>query len=156
MDKFILFFLICLGSFNALCQQHIFQGAYKGDKSSGNAYQFLYIHYEKQGDIFFYIEVCRGAPSYNSGSLYGRLTLNRQSGDLQYLPSDTTHDCTLEFIKSGNKITVTTVKGDCPFGYGVLADGNYSLFNKSNPLFFEDMTGKKIYFSKTPPDEYLK
>jgi len=149
MSKYILLFLFFTGTFNSFSQQNTFQGTYKsGGKTKEAAVSFLEIHYSKQGSILFYLEAWRGAPSYNSGAMSGQLTLNSKTGHLQYFPSDTTSDCTLDFMKKGNKITVTTIKGDCPFGYGVYADGYYSLTNKANPLFFVDRSGEKFYFDK--------
>ena len=77
------------------------------------------------------------------------------NGHLQYVPIDTANDCTLDFIKSGNKITIRTVHGDCPFGYGVYADGVYNLKKSSNPLYFVDRAGQRIYFNKTTQENYV-
>jgi len=157
MNKYLATILYCTFVFNAQAQKHIYQGTYRiGGKSQESAYQLLTIHCEKQGAIFFYLEVGRGAPNYNSGAKYGRLMLNKQNGHLQYLPIDTMEDCSLEFIKNGSKITVKTIHGDCPFGYGVYADGDYSIKSSFNPVYFTDRHRHKIYFSKTPPENYLE
>ena len=132
------------------------QGTYynKYGKTNKAPFGLLQIHYINKDNYLFYLEVNRGAPGYNSGALYGRLTLNRKSGNSEYLPLDTTDGCKLEFNCDKNKITIKTVTGDCGFGYGVFADGFYLLKDDKNPINFVDRTGKKIYFDKTPPEKF--
>lgn len=150
-----LFLCLSLWANIGFCQPNTFQGEYwNGGQTTEDAYQFLQIHYKRSGEIFFYIEVGRGAPSYNSGALYGRLVTNKRTGHLQYLAKDTTADCSLDFAMTDNKIVVKTINGDCPFGYGVFADGTYKLKKKSNPMYFNDRSGQKIYFDKTDPEHY--
>lgn len=157
MMKYILFFVLFISSFNSFCQQQIFRGEYKsGGKTKESAVQFLHIYYGEKSEILFYLEASRGAPSYNSGSIYGRLIIDSRKDHLQYIPEDTAADCTLEFIKKGNKILVKTTHGKCQFGYGVDADGDYSLVSGTNPLYFTDRHGKRIYFSKTAPENYFR
>lgn len=130
-------------------------GEYKnGGQTSEDSYQLLQIHCKKSGDILFYIEAGKGAPSYNSGSKYGSLTVNKKNGHLQYLAQDTTEDCSLDFSFAKHEIVVTTINGECPFGNGVYADGTYNLKKKSNPTYFVDRKGKKIYFGETDPEQY--
>jgi len=65
-----------------------------------------------------------------------------------------TDDCKLEFKRDNRKVIIKTIEGNCPFGYGVYADGVYYIHNRKNPLFFVDRGGKKTYFEKTSPEEY--
>ncbi|MDB5032610.1 hypothetical protein [Mucilaginibacter sp.] len=133
------------------------QGSYfhtYGKKSQDSPYQLLQIHYSDQSTILFYLEVGRGAPSYNSGALYGRLIFNRKTGNYEYIPKDISSNCKLIFIKRENKIIIKTVSGECLFGYGVYADGIYTLNDKNNPTYFTDRTGRKRYFNKTSPETY--
>lgn len=155
LSRNCLFLCLFLLPIIGVCQPTTFQGEYwNGGKSTGDAYQRLQIHYKKNGEIFFYIEVGRGAPSYNSGALYGKLIANKTTGHLQYLAKDTTLDCSLDFAKTNNHIVVKTINGDCPFGYGVFPDGTYKMKKKSNPMYFNDRSGQKIYFEKTDPEHY--
>ncbi|MFI5157981.1 MAG: hypothetical protein ACHQF4_03900 [Sphingobacteriales bacterium] len=137
---------------------HPVQGTYYSNYNSkpgtDKPYQLLQIHCVDDKNLSFYMEVGRGAPDYNSGALYGILTFNKKSGNYEYLPKDTTDDCKLIFIKYKNKIVVHTANGQCPFGYGVYADGTYILKYKTNPKYFYSRTGKKIYFNKTSPKNF--
>jgi hypothetical protein len=130
------------------------QGTYKHiyGKTDKSPYQILEIHYVNPSKILFYLEAGRGAPSYNSGALYGELTFNKKTGHYQYIPKDISEDCKLEFIIGSNKVIVKTVAGDCGFGFGVYADDTYTLTDKSNPQYFITRTDKKVFFDKTSPD----
>jgi len=130
------------------------QGTYGSQGKDGKApYSLLQIHYLAKGTILFYFERVLGAPAYNSGTLYGQLTLNKKTGHYEYLPVEE-GDCKLEFIRAGNKITINTLAGDCGFGNGVIADGTYPLNDNKNPAFCITRTGKKVYFEKTPANKF--
>lgn len=136
-----------------------FQGTYTYSYENGKTEYapagYLEVHYINKDDIRFYLEVYRST-DMNSGALYGKLTYNKINGNYEYLPKDTIDNCKLIFIKKKNKIIIKTVAGNCPFGYGVYADGTYYLRNSSNPTTFINRSGKKIYFDKTSPDNYLQ
>jgi len=133
------------------------QGTYYtdyGKPGTDKPYQCLQIHYVNNNILYFYMEVGRGAPDYNSGALYGKLTFNKRSSNYEYLPKDTIDDCKLVFVKHKNTIIIHTANGQCGFGYGVFADGTYILKTKANPIYFYSRTGKKIYFNKTSPKDF--
>jgi len=117
------------------------------------AYQQLAVHYSQGGKILFYFEGSTGKPAYNTGSEYGWLSLNKKTGNYEYIPKDTLEDCNLEFVKKGDKVIIKTLHGDCGFGHGVYADGTYQQTSKANPQSFTTRTGKKTYFDKTPPEK---
>ena len=128
--------------------------SYKYGKDNTGPSGLLEIHYKSPKTILFYLEINRGAPSYNSGALYGELIYNKKSGHYEYIPKDTIEDCKLEFVKVKNRITIKTLAGNCPFGGGVYADGNYLLTNAKNPEYVITRTGKKVFFEKTPPNKF--
>ena len=134
-----------------------FQGTYSYSYDNGKrsyaSSGFLEVHYIDKDNILFYLEVQR-ATDYNSGALYGKLTLNTESGRYEYIPKDISNSCKLEFIRVKNNVAIKTVAGNCPFGYGVYADGTYHLEDKNNPQFFEGRSGQKIYFDKVSPENY--
>lgn len=142
--------LLALFGLQASAQMHGNYAVNRGKKAS-SGYQLLKIHAKESGSLLFYLEVGRGAPDYNSGSLYGKLTYNSKTDHYEYIPKNTTDDCKLVFIKTGKTIIIKTVAGDCPFGYGVEADGKYLVIDHINPKFFIDRKGRKIYFDKTAP-----
>lgn len=102
--------------------------------------------------MLFYLEVARGT-DFNSGALYGELTFNNK-GCYEYNPPEKEDGCKLRFVKNGNKISIVTVRGDCGFGYGVYADGSFTLQDSKNPVFMITRTGKKVYFDKTAPEKF--
>jgi hypothetical protein len=134
-----------------------FQGtysySYKHGKTPYAPSGLLQIHYVNENKILFYLEVMR-ATDYNSGALYGRLILNKKSGNYEYLPKDTTTGCKLEFIRTKNKVIIKTIGGECGFGYGVYADGAYYLKDSKNPQYLMSRANKKIYFDKTFPENF--
>lgn len=156
MFRYLLTFFYCLIFCNSYCQNKEFQGTYKFVYTRNNIgdspYGILKIHKCKNGTYLFYLELGRGSPDYNSGSLYGRLI--RKKGRLEYIPRDT-NDCKLSIVKSGKRITVTTVSGECGFGYGVYADHAFPLKDKINPPYFINMKADTIFFDKTSPEDYL-
>jgi len=123
--------------------------AVKYEKKSSSGYQMLKIHAKESGALLFYLEVGTGAPDYTSGSLYGKLTQNAKSGNYEYKGG-----CKLIFTKSKRAISIKTISGNCGLGYGIHADGRYSLIDHNNPKDFVDRSGHKIYFDKTSPAKY--
>lgn len=147
------FFILLFLSFCAHAQS--IQGTYYHDQGGGKTapYHLLKIHYVNPENIVFYMDISTGAPAYNTGSLYGRLKLNKKSGNYEYLPVDE-GDCKLVFIKKGNMIGVKTISGDCGFGHNVYADELYYLTDAKNPAYFSSRTGKKVFFDKTAPENF--
>src|SRR4051812_47740331 len=95
-------FVLWAGS--AFCQQQHLQGTYviNYGKSEESASKQIEIYYESPTKTYFYLEANNGAPGYHSGSLYGRLTFNRSTGNMEYVPANADDDCKLEFKKNGN------------------------------------------------------
>jgi len=128
--------------------------SYRYGKTNDAPFGLLKIHAVKRGQYLFYLEIGKGAPSYDSGAAYGKLTYNERSGNYEYIPKDTIADCKLEFIRNKNKITIKTIAGDCGFGFGVYADGTYYLKDSKNPLYIISRANKKIYFNNTSPEKF--
>ena len=131
------------------------QGTYYHDQGEGKTapYHLLRIHYISPENIMFYMDISTGAPAYNTGSLYGRLKLNKKTGNYEYLPVED-GDCKLIFVNKGNAIGVKTISGDCGFGHNVYADGLYYLTDAKNPTYFSSRAGKKVFFDKTAPENF--
>ena len=106
---------------------------------------------ESDSTVVIFIEVTKGAPSYNSGTIYSRVT-RTETAILKLI--DEYFDCELEMKIQYNSIVITTKKENCGFGHGVSADGTFELTNSEIPEFFENMEGTKIFFSETSPEEY--
>ena len=118
----------------------------------------IFIYPETDSTILFYIDLNRGAPSYNMGSRYGQLKITNGSGTFYTKLGSSNKGCKLTFLFSKKSLTIETVEeqDDCEFGYAVVADGVFMRTTNKLPDYFVDMEEKKIYFKKTKPDDYYK
>ena len=119
---------------------------------------YLQVYAESDSTILFYMDLNRGAPSYNMGALYGRVRIVNDSGT-SFTKFDTlSNGCKLLFYFSKDKIDISTIgeQDDCYFGNGVEADGSFKKYSNKTKPYFENQEGKKIYFKKTKPDDYYK
>ena len=114
------------------------------------------VYPETDSTILFFIDVNRGAPSYNMGNLYGRLKVKSGIGVFNKNIGATEKTCKLEFKFENNILRVLTIEDNdnCGFGYGVMADGTYKRKSKKIPVHFIDATGEKYYFNETNPDKW--
>jgi hypothetical protein len=89
----------------------------------------------------FYI--CKGAPSYNSGSFVD--TLNYHDNKVIRIAEDDP-SCKLVFTFSKKEITVVQQQKDlnfgCGFGHGVFADGSYKKISSKIPLIEDQLLGQ--------------
>lgn len=115
------------------------------------------VYAESNSSILFYLDVNRGAPSYNMGQLYGRLMLTDGKGIFDAQMPDSNNRCTLVFTFTTGVLTITYKNeedNDCDFGYAVSASGTYKRMNKQQPEFFKDQQGDTVHFAKTSPEVY--
>jgi hypothetical protein len=113
---------------------------------------------ETDSTILFYVDVNRGAPSYNMGALYGRAKIINGRGTF-YVKLDTSDKgCKWSFKFSKNMLSLKTVDEyyDCGFGHAVYADGDYKLYSNKIPVNFDDLEGHSIPFKTTTPEDYYK
>jgi hypothetical protein len=87
------------------------------------------------GEVEFQLECWRGAPSYNSGYIAGRVTLVRDKGTFR--SADESGTCELTFVFSDNKVVIEHVDGalECGFGGAVYANGQYRRTSRQVPRF---------------------
>jgi hypothetical protein len=114
----------------------------------------------------FYFDLCRGAPNYNVGILFGQMAIKDNIGIfdsklyvdiLNKIYTDFLNNCTLRFEFNSETLTVETSSSDldCGFGWGVNVQNTYKLIDKSIPKYFivkpadtvifEGLTMKKYY-----------
>ena len=114
----------------------------------------IFIYPETDTTILFYIDLNRGAPSYNMGSLYGRVRITNGVGTFETKFGFGDKGCrwTFKFLK--NNLIIKTVDGQdkCGFGAYVFADGEFKQTSNKTSDYFEDMEGRKFYFKTTKPD----
>jgi len=116
----------------------------------------VYVYPETDSTILFFIDVSRGAPSYNMGNLYGRLKVKSGAGIFKKDIIGVEKICSLQFNFKNNILEISTIdyNDNCGFGYGVIADGTYKRRSRKIPDYFISMTGEKHYFKKTDPDKW--
>jgi len=94
----------------------------------------------------FSLELSRGAPSYNSGRLEGRMTIKDNLGTYEEI--NEYNNCVLKFKFASRQLEITIEDGhsDCGFGANVNADNIYKLIDKSIPQYYLSVEGEKIFF----------
>jgi hypothetical protein len=91
--------------------------------------------------IIMSFEVCKGAPSYNSGSFID--TLNYKNNKAIYADPENDQSCeiTFEFTEKGIFVIEKTddLNSGCGFGHAVVADGFYKKISRKIPkIAFEE------------------
>ncbi len=116
----------------------------------------IFIYPETDSTILFYIDLNRGAPSYNMGSHYGRVVIKNGMGIFYTKNQYENGACQWSFEFSNKSLTIKTIKNnfDCAMGHGVYADGVFDLFSHKLVEYFENQEGRKTYYSKTKPEAY--
>lgn len=129
-----------------------YAGTFSYTKGKDNATGTILIYPETDSTVLFYIDVNSGAPSYNMGSLYGRLKITKGQGT--YVSKDQGCQWTIQF--TNNKLTIGTVREfyDCGFGNGVVADGSFGQTSKKVPDHFVNLEGTKCFFKTMTPEKY--
>ena len=129
-----------------------YAGTFSYGKSKSKASGIILIYPETDTTVLFYVDVNRGAPSYNMGSRYDRLKIINEQGT--YESKD--KGCRWTFQFSKNRLTIETVAEsyDCGFGNSVTADGIFEQTSKSIPDYFENGEGTKCFFKTTTPEKY--
>ena len=136
-----------------------FDGVYNyGDSTGDGPNGQVIIYTESNESVLFYISISRGAPSYNSGSLYDRITIKNRIGTFYKKYEFEEHGCKWTFVFSYDTLTIKTIDLNygCGFGGNVIADGIYKKVKNLQQDFFIDSFGEKYYFSKTKPEDYVK
>ena len=152
--------LISLLNLNTQAQSTTtYAGTYKyGSGNEADAGGVVKVYPESDSTILFYIDICIGEPSYNSGSLYGRVTINRGQGVFSTKNDYSNIGCKwlFDFVNDTLKLSTTDHQYECGFGNGVVVDGCFSRISNIIPEFFENGGSRKVYFKDTKPEDYYK
>jgi len=113
---------------------------------------------ETDTTILFFIDICRGAPSYNLGQLYDRLKIENGKGIYFSKYDFDEKGCKWEVIIDNNTLTIKTIDNcfECGFGGNVIADNKYIRKTLTKPEYFTNGEGNKFFFNKTSPENYMK
>ena len=115
------------------------------------------VYPESDSTILFYLDICKGAPSYNLGHLFDRLVIRNDSALFFTKEEWNKNGCKLKLHFDGDTLTIKTGEAfnECPFGGNVTADHTYTRRNKSIPGYFINGEGDTIAFKNMTPDKYL-
>jgi hypothetical protein len=136
-----------------------YAGVYKfGDNGKKGVFGSVTVYPETDSTILFFIDICRGAPSYNLGQLYDRLKIENGKGLYYSKNSNAKIECKWQVTINKKVLTIATLDNcyQCGFGNGVVADYRYQRKDNSIPHYFTDGHGHRIYFSNTSPENYRK
>lgn len=148
MNYFFLF-LFLIGSFFAKSQNDALSGIYSFGESPEQAGGALYLYPVDDSTYLFYLELGRGAPSYNSGAMVGKLSSDANNM-AHYETNDGSNQCKLSFLFQDKSVQITSHEEEngCGFGYGVYANGVYTQTSSEVPTYFHNRIGKKTYFEE--------
>lgn len=124
--------------------EHI-AGTYERRSTNGEISGELLVYPTSDSTALVYLHVKRGAPSYNSGSLYG--TITPYNDHWKYVHKDEYEACEIHFQLVDSSMVIETVDHKCGFGYGVRADGTFEKTGSEKPEYFIDREGTRVYFS---------
>ena len=125
-----------------------------GGKDSETHSGIVYIYPETDSALLFYLFVIKGAPSYNSGSIVGRMTLHNGKATFQKRFEYEETNCVLRFEFNENMLTVTEDENDCGcgFGHGVYVDDTFQRITSEIPQYYTTVEDEKVYFSEWQED----
>ena len=121
-----------------------------GDKDPETRNGIVYMYPETDNTLLFYLFVIRGAPSYNSGSIYGRITIHDGKAAFKKRFEYEEADCVLRFEFNENTLTVTEDENDCGcgFGHGVYVHDTFQRITPEIPQYYTTIEDEKVYFSE--------
>ena len=121
-------------------------GVYRyGDSSGEGPNGQVIIFTESDDSLLFYINISRGAPSYNMGTLYSRIAIKDGQGVFFSREFEIGEEaCKWSFTFSKNILTIKTIgkNYECGFGGNVWADGIYKKVENFKQDFFIDPHGE--------------
>lgn len=114
------------------------------------------IYPESDTTILFYVDICRGAPSYNLGELYGRLEMKNGKATFYSKEALDEKGCKWQILINDRILTIKTLDQceECGFGANVYADNQYTRREGKIPSYFVNGHNQKVYFNKTSPENY--
>lgn len=127
-----------------------------GDNVEKEAVGSVIVYPLTDSSALFFLDVCRGAPSYNLGQMFGQMTIKDNIGTYDSKIDGEDFNCILKFKFASQQLEVITENGheDCSFGGNVYADNKYNLINKSIPKYFINGEGETILFHGLTVEKY--
>jgi hypothetical protein len=135
----------------------VYAGTYSAGDVEEGARGRVIIYPETDSTVLFFIDICRGG-SASIGQLYGRLIVKNAQGVYYSKKQPDKKGCKWKMAMDNNNLTIKTLNEciECGFGHGIVADNQYKRKFNMVPGYFTDSEGRKVYFDKTKPENYLK
>lgn len=150
--KFIFVFVFIFFSFNPQCSfaQESLAGVYSNKKlEDAGGVGTLLIHPVASASYFFSLKLNRGAPSYNSGHMFGKLLVKDSVAvyeNDEFRVRGKGCKWTITFDDDVATIQTVDFENKCGFGNGVYADGQYLIESKEVPESYVDSLGNTVEF----------
>lgn len=114
------------------------------------AYGKAYIYPENDSTLIFYVFISNGAPSYNSGSIDGKISVHNGKATFRTRFGDAETECVLYFDFRGDTLTIVQKNDECQcgFGNGVYLEDEFSRITSEIPSYFVTITNDKVYFKE--------
>lgn len=136
-----------------------FGGTYAfGENVDSEAVGTVYIHPISDSSALFFMDLCRGGPTYNMGSVIGELDFKDNIGLYDSKKYDDFFDCGLKFEFNADSLVVTIIPGheDCGLGHAVYPDHTYYRRSKAIPMYFtRDGNKDTVYFDRLNLNTYF-
>lgn len=111
----------------------------------------IYVYPNSDTTLLFYLELNRGAPSYNSGAIVGQMNIYRPGeADFSMIKENDLINCSMNLWFTNDSLFIRTndKADDCGYGHAVYSRGDFKRTNKQKPEFFIDRSGEKTWFKE--------
>ena len=104
------------------------------------------IYPRSESTALFYLDVNKGAPSYNMALLAGEM--KQTNGSWLYNAENGSSSCTLKFSFDNAQVKIEVISGqeNCGFGNGVNVAQTYKLTDRNIPSFYINGEGDTVKF----------
>ncbi len=134
--------------------------AYGQDLGYGGTYSYgttpengrtgvIYVYPNSDSTLLFYLELNRGAPSYNSGAIVGQMNIESLGkANFTMIKENENINCSMNFRFTNDSLYIRTndQADDCGYGHAIYSKGDFKRTNKEIPKFFFDRDEGKTCF----------
>ena len=143
LKSFILIvFIIAQGYSYAQIKEY--EGVYSyGNNLDSGSIGIAFIYPNSDSTLLFHLDLNRGAPSYNNGTLSAEIKLNKKGEGNFSRTDDDYMNCHLQFRFKNDTLFIKTINGayECGYGHSVYSDG---VFIKSKNKTLKDYMYKDL------------
>lgn len=132
------------------CQDINYNGTYSyGTRPDSGRTGVIHVYQDSDSTLLFYLELNRGAPSYNSGAIAGQMNIyNPGEADFTMVKENDFINCSMNFWFTNDSLYIRTndQADNCGYGGSVYSHGDFKREKKERPEFFIDRSGEKTWF----------